>query len=276
MNAARKFILIAVSALLMCGASFAQINIKFYSGFGGGSATGTKVNYQMRPYTDNVPVLTGAPFSGVEEAERHRVLIDGTHIDWVAHPEKYWRDSAGDTRAEIPLFSYETPVTRGFPEIVVIFNVADSCEYVLDPEKHVAHRFSVKVIVAPKTGVTLANETNRVNSYHLDNLHQTVKTEELGTNVVEGLIAQGRRTTITKDPGFEKGDELAEFVTEKWDSVDLQLEVLYKSDAIHSTDNIRKLTNVNRAEPDAGLFHVPAGYTIVDETAPFHVIMSKN
>jgi hypothetical protein len=276
MIAARKLCLMATSALLMCSASYAQINIKFYSGVGGGSTNGTKANYQIRPYTENVPVFTGAPFSGVEEAERHRVLMDGTHIDWVAHPEKYWRDSAGDTRAEIPMFSYETPVTRGFPEIVVIFNVADSCEYVLDPEKHVAHRFPVKELAAPKSAVTPVNETNRVNSYHLDNVHQTVKTEDLGTNVVEGLLAQGHRTTITKDPGFESGDELAEFVTEKWDSMDLQLEVLYKSDAIHSTDSIRKLTKVNRTEPDAALFRVPPGYTIVDETGPFHVIVSKN
>ena len=276
MMVARKAILMATFVLMMCGASFAQINIKFYSGVGGGSTNGTKASYQVRPYTENVPVFTGAPFSGVEEAERHRILTDGTHIDWTAHPEKYWRDSAGDTRLEMPMFSYETPVTRGVPEIVVIFSVADSCEYVLDPEKHVAHRFPVKEVVAPKPAATQVNEANRINSYHLDNVHQTVKTEELGTNVVEGLLAQGHRTTITKDPGFDNGDELAEFSAEKWESVDLHVEILYKTDAIHSTDNIRKLTNVNRTEPDAALFHVPSGYTIVDETGPFRVIMSKN
>lgn len=276
MSAAQKLFLTATLTMLMCGASFAQINIKFYSGVGGGSSNGTKANYQVRPYTENVPVLTGSAFSGVETAERHQVLMDGTHIDRVAHPEKYWRDSAGDTRAEIPLFSYETPVTRGFPEIVVIFNVAESCEYVLDPDKHVAHRFPVKETVPPKSTVTPVNEANRVNLYHLDNVHQTVKTEELGTDVVEGLLAQGRRTTITKDAGFENTDQASEIVVERWTSVDLQLEILYKTADIHSTDNIRKLTNVNRAEPDAALFHVPPGYTVVDETGPFHVIMSKN
>jgi hypothetical protein len=276
MNATRKLILLATFALMMCGVSAAQINMKMYSGIGGGSASGTKIIYQVMPYTGNVPVLTGVPFSGVGEAERHRVLVDGTHIDQVAHPVKFWRNSAGDTRVEVPMFSYETPATRGFPELVAILNVAESCEYILDPEKHVAHRFPVKIDVTQKPAVAPVNESSRVNSYHLDNIHETVKTEELGTTVVEGLIAQGRRTTITKDPGFENGDELAEFVTEKWDSVDLQMEVLYKTDAVHSTDNIRKLTNVNRAEPDAALFHVPPGYTIVDETALFHVIMNKN
>jgi hypothetical protein len=276
MNAARKLCLMAAYALLMCAASFAQINIKFYSGVGGGSANGTKANYQIRPYNENVPVFTGAPFSGVEEAERHQVLMDGTHIDRVAHPEKYWRDSAGDTRAEIPMFNYETPATRGIPAIVVIFNVADSCEYVLDPEKQVAHRFPVKELGAPKPTVAPVNEANRVNSYHVDNAHQTMKIEELGTDVVEGLLAQGRRTTITKDPGFDNTDQASEIVVEKWTSVDLQLEILYKTADIHSTDNIRKLTNVNRTEPDAALFHVPPGYTIVDETGPFHIIMSKN
>jgi hypothetical protein len=276
MNAARKLILFTAFALIMSGASAAQINMKIYSGMGGGSAGGTRINYQVTPYTGNVPVLTGAPFSGVQEAERHRVLMDGTHVDQVAHPMKMWRNSAGDTRVEIPMFSYETPATRGFPELVAIFNVADSCEYILDPEKHVAHRFPVKIVVTPKPAATPVNDANRVNSNHLDNIHETVKTEELGTNVVEGLIAQGRRTTITKDPGIENGNELAEFVVEKWDSVDLQVEVLYKTDAVHSTDSMRKLTNVNRAEPDAALFHLPPGYTIVDETALFHVIMNKN
>src|SRR5207247_7747601 len=32
-----------------------------------------------------------------------------------------------------------------------------------------------------------------------------------------------------------------------------------------------RLTNVNRAEPDATLFQVPPGYQVVDETGPFTI-----
>jgi hypothetical protein len=276
MSGARKLIVFATFALMTCGASPAQINMRIYSGIGGGSASGTKINYQVTPYTGNVPVFAGAPFSGVQEAERHRVLMDGTHIDQVAHPMKFWRNSAGDTRVEVPMFSYETPGMRGFPELIAIFSVADSCEYILDPDKRVAHRFPVKEIVMPKSAPTSVNEANRVNVMRLENVHRTVKTEELGTDVVEGLIAQGRRTTISIDAGVDRNDQPTEIVVDVWTSADLQVEVLYKTDDVHSTDNMRKLTHVNRAEPDAALFHVPSGYTIVDETAPFHVIMSKN
>lgn len=276
MSGARKLILFATFALMTCGGSSAQINMRIYSGIGGGSASGTKINYQVTPYAGNVPVFAGAPFSAVQEAERHRVLTDGTHTDQVAHPVKYWRDSAGDTRVEVPMFSYETPGMRGFPELVAIFSVADSCEYILDPDKHVAHRFPVKVHVTPKPEATPVNEANRVNMMRVENAHRTVKTEELGTDVVEGLIAKGRRTTISIDAGVDGDDQPKEIVVDVWNSVDLQMEVLYKTDDVHSTDNIRKLTNVNRAEPDAALFHVPAGYTIVDETALFHVVMTKN
>jgi hypothetical protein len=275
MIAARGVCLLAALTLLLCGSSAAQINMKIYSGFGGGSAAGSKANYQIRPYTGNVPVLTGAPFSAVQVAERHQVLMDGTHIDQVAHPVKYWRDSAGDTRVEMPMFSYENLATKGFPEIIAIFDAAESCEYILDPDKHIAHRFSVKELVVPKPTPGAEVNDRSVSEGRYENIHETIKHEGLGIEVVEGLIAKGMRTTMTKDAGVDGNDQPTENVVEQWVSVDLQVEVLYKTADIHSTDNIRKLTNVNRSEPDAALFHVPAGYKIVDEAAPFRIIIEK-
>jgi len=58
---------------------------------------------------------------------------------------------------------------------------------------------------------------------------------------------------------------------EVWHSLDLKVIVLMKSFDRHTGEHITRLTNLNRAEPDATLFQVPPGYQIVDETGPFTI-----
>jgi hypothetical protein len=90
---------------------------------------------------------------------------------------------------------------------------------------------------------------------------QEVK-EQLGKQNIEGVEAEGTRTTITI-PAGEIGNERAiEIVSERWYSAELQMDVMTRHNDPRSGETIYRLTNINRSEPAKSLFEVPADYTI--------------
>lgn len=92
--------------------------------------------------------------------------------------------------------------------------------------------------------------------------------EQLGKQNIEGVEAEGTRTTITI-PAGEIGNERAiEIVSERWYSPELQLVVMTRHSDPRSGETTYKLTNISRAEPAKTLFEVPAGYTIKENTHP--------
>jgi hypothetical protein len=94
-----------------------------------------------------------------------------------------------------------------------------------------------------------------------------VKTEALGKQVIEGVEAEGTRTTHTI-PAGEIGNELPiNIVTENWYSPELQVTVMKKHTDPRQGEMTYRLTNIRRTEPDHSLFEVPADYT-VKETLP--------
>ncbi len=86
--------------------------------------------------------------------------------------------------------------------------------------------------------------------------------EQLGKQTIEGIEAEGTRTTITI-PAGEIGNERAiEIVSERWYSPELQLVVMTRHSDPRTGETTYKLTNINRAEQAKSLFEVPAGYTV--------------
>lgn len=88
--------------------------------------------------------------------------------------------------------------------------------------------------------------------------------EQLGKQNIEGVEAEGTRTTVTI-PAGEIGNERAiEIVTERWYSPELQLVVMTKHSDPRNGETTYKLTNINRSEPAKSLFEVPPGFTVKD------------
>ena len=89
-----------------------------------------------------------------------------------------------------------------------------------------------------------------------------VKTDDLGTQVIDGMSVQGKRMTRIV-PAAQAGSERdIEVVTETWTSPDLQMVVMSKTTDPRFGDSVYKLTNVSRAEPDPALFTVPSDYQV--------------
>ena len=85
--------------------------------------------------------------------------------------------------------------------------------------------------------------------------------EDLGQRSVEGVAAQGTRTTTVIPAGAIGNDQPIRIVSEEWFSTDLQVLVQTRHSDPRSGETTYTLTNIVRAEPDRSLFEVPADYS---------------
>ena len=88
------------------------------------------------------------------------------------------------------------------------------------------------------------------------------KKENLGKQMIEGVEAEGTRTTITIPAGEIGNERPIEIVSERWYSPELQLVVMTRQSDPRTGETTYKLTNINRAEQVKSLFEVPPGYTV--------------
>ena len=88
--------------------------------------------------------------------------------------------------------------------------------------------------------------------------------EQLGKQMIEGVEAEGTRTTVTIPAGEIGNDRPIEIVSERWYSPELQLVVMTRHTDPRSGETTYKLTNINRAEPSKSLFEVPPGFTVTE------------
>ena len=86
--------------------------------------------------------------------------------------------------------------------------------------------------------------------------------EQLGKQIIEGVEAEGTRTTMTIPAGEIGNDRPIEIVSERWYSAELQLVVMTRHSDPRSGETTYKLTNINRTEPAKSLFEVPPGFTV--------------
>jgi hypothetical protein len=89
--------------------------------------------------------------------------------------------------------------------------------------------------------------------------------EPLGKRTIEGVNAEGTRTVSTTEAGAIGNDRPIQSVSERWFSPDLQTVMMTKHSDPRTGEESFKLINVNRAEPAAYLFQVPAGYQITEQ-----------
>jgi hypothetical protein len=94
-------------------------------------------------------------------------------------------------------------------------------------------------------------------------------TESLGTRMIEGVQAEGTRTTITIPAGQIGNERPIETVSETWFSPELKMDVMTKRNDPRFGETTFQLNNIQRIEPLMSLFQPPADYTLVEEPAPF-------
>ncbi|MDQ2855953.1 MAG: hypothetical protein M3R68_06470 [Acidobacteriota bacterium] len=96
---------------------------------------------------------------------------------------------------------------------------------------------------------------------------QNAKTESLGKQTIEGVEAEGTRTTMTIPVGEIGNERAIEVVSERWFSPELQVVVMTKHSDPRMGETTYRLTSISRSEPAKSLFEVPADYTIKEAPA---------
>jgi hypothetical protein len=91
-----------------------------------------------------------------------------------------------------------------------------------------------------------------------------VKTESLGTKMMEGVTAEGKRVTRTIPAGQIGNERPIEITSEVWTSPDLQMVIFSKRNDPRFGETVYRLTDIKRAEPDPALFTVPGSFAVTD------------
>ena len=238
--------------------------------------------------------VKGAPYSAEAVTESIQTLADGNRIV-NRNTSAVYRDSEGRTRREQSFKGLGIFGGAGEEPMQTIFinDPVANVTYMLDSRSHTAHksvpftfeftkkpgepiegqRFEFKVApgVAAGSGNMIMTaplpappgpESAATFVFRSKPLGANEVKEQLGKQTIEGIEAEGTRTTVTI-PAGEIGNERAiEIVSERWYSPELQLVVMTRHSDPRFGETTYKLTNINRTEPAKSLFEVPAGYTV--------------
>lgn len=92
--------------------------------------------------------------------------------------------------------------------------------------------------------------------------------EDLGEQVLEGVLARGSRRTETIPAAAVGNERPIAIVTEQWYSQELEAVVLRRSSDPRFGETVYRLVNVTRSEPPPDLFTVPQGFAILKDAGP--------
>jgi hypothetical protein len=232
------------------GGAFFENHIELL-GFGGGVHGGK--------------VVKGAPFSAVATSETTQTLADGNRINRKTQTNLY-RDSLGRFRKEVTLQAIGPLAASGQPHsFIEISDPVAGTNYVLEPEQKIARQMPgpIGMQIRTKGGPGGGNVFYRdFKESKKESNEAEAKTESLGIETVGGVNAEGTRTTRTIAAGEIGNEKPITIISERWYSPDMQMEVKSTHSDPRFGNTTYTLTNIQRTEPAATLFAVPAGYTI--------------
>lgn len=152
----------------------------------------------------------------------------------------------------------KTPATAGW----VSSNGAVSVFYAKGGDPELAHVTAEKILIdkvqTAAEGAGVSGAVAKVAS------PTTARTEPLGTQVFEGVAAEGTRTIETIPAGTIGNDTPIEIVSERWYSDELGMVIKTVRNDPMTGQNVYQLRNIRRGEPSPDLFQVPPDYTIKD------------
>jgi hypothetical protein len=256
----------------------------FFQQIGTASGTGANVMYMKTTQFEGKPT-TGKPMSATRETHSLQVLADGTRIENTTR-DLYYRDAEGRTRVE--------HVENGAVRDIVVQDPVAGTTFFLNPEAKVAHKMPAplsagmpplppppagaetrdvrvvqRVFTGPEggaAGIAAAGEpTFNIMIKRTEVGAAKPVTEDLGTQTVNGVVAQGTRSTMTIPAGQMGNDRPIQVVSERWFSSDLNMLVKSTNNDPRFGETTFQLTNIQRDAPSAALFQVPSDYTVQEK-----------
>jgi len=207
--------------------------------------------------------VTGAPFTAQVVSTSSQTLSDGSHISRNLNATVA-RDGSGRTYRSQTMDNLG-PVTTGSGKTMV---------FIHDPVAHTSHVITPDTKSAVMTHMPERNHGLHGGPAAVPGAAQTQgrpvhqrpgeTVETLAPQNIEGVWAEGTRITRTIPAGSIGNDHDLKIVSETWYSKDLQMVVMSRHSDPRMGESTYKLTNIQRAEPDATLFQVPAGFKVTE------------
>lgn len=208
--------------------------------------------------------VTGAPFSATASSETTQTLQDGSVIHRTSQVTMY-RDSQGRSRHEATFTGVGPLAASGTPKtMVAISDPVAGVHIMLDAQQKVAHKMSFH----SHGGANVNTQSSSSFAAKMQAREQKeeaaglLKKESLGTQVIDGVVAQGTRTTHVIPAGQIGNDKALQVVSEQWYSPDLQIVLKSTRTDPRFGTTTYTVTSIQRNEPAATLFTVPSDYTV--------------
>ena len=209
-------------------------------------------------------VVKGAPFSATATSETTSTLQDGSVLRRTSQVSMY-RDSQGRSRHEATFTGFG-PLTAsgGAKKMVMIFDPVAGVRIMLDDQQKVAHKMALHTHGAAGADAKLAPafDGKMQERMQQDEAAGLLKKESLGTQTLNGIVAEGTRTTHIIPAGQIGNEKALQVVSERWYSADLQIVLKSTRTDPRFGTTTYTVSNVQRTEPAATLFTVPAEYTV--------------
>lgn len=218
-----------------------------------GAGVGAGADVLFSEPLDIAAAVIGQPYAADTLTVTTQVLADGNRIERRAQGSVA-RDSAGNIRRVQSLSGLGRATDT---RIITIVAPAERVQYRLDEARSVAYRLHLPPAAAVPPQRKLSAGL-------------AVKSEAIGSRVIDGINADGTRTTITLPPGNVGNERPIEIVTERWYSEELQLVLQTRRVDPRVGETVYRLINFTREEPPRHLFEVPADY-LIEEQRPILV-----
>jgi hypothetical protein len=207
--------------------------------------------------------VAGAPFSATFTTQTTQTLADGNQIQRSASGA-FARDSQGRTRRDLTLPAIGAFVVvsgQSLSHVTFINDPVAGTRYLLEENRKIARQMPEppdKIALATRSGTAVEPGADRN-----PDAQKEIVTTSLGTQTIGGISAEGTRYTRTIPAGEIGNAKPIVIVTERWYSPDLQMVVMTKRSDPRSGETTFQMTNIQRQEPAATLFQVPADYAVV-------------
>jgi hypothetical protein len=240
--------------------------------------------------------VKNAPFSADIVTESTQTLADGSHIKRT-NTVKVYRDSEGRTRREQSLgnLSGLTAGSNGQSQVAFISDPVAGASYALDLTNRTATKSTMhqggrgpggpgqRGPGGPPNGAAprgrpappadgQAGQGPQMGRFGgqggpgvpggRGRNRQNVRTESLGKQNIEGVLAEGTRTTMTIPAGEIGNEQPLAVVDETWYSSELQAVVLRKHSDPRQGETTTRYMNVSRSEPARIMFEPPADFKL--------------
>jgi hypothetical protein len=223
--------------------------------------------------------VTGKPFSATETRRTRQTLGDGTHIDKV-EKDKFYRDYDGRTRIErengasVSISDPSTGAMResangksrvlmmrsgsftALPDKAALQDHLTSTAGELQVHKELVEKAKAEAMAT--TSVASANGPMIARTLIAPAIPaEKGNTEDLGDQVINGVMAHGTRSTITIPEGQIGNDREIKVISERWFSNDLGVLIKSTNNDPRFGETTFELTDILQGAQDPTLFEMP-------------------